>query len=89
MQFRNGKLKNRGTGDLGLHGLFEAHSTNSGWDLLGNLYEFPELEYMTSAMFARDCGVVITAYDVSTSFEIRKNDWKGPCQPVRIMFCPR
>ena len=72
-QFRNGKEKPRGTGDLGLAGRWEEHSTNAGWPL----DEFPDYEYGCSEHFARDTGVVRTAYDDTTGFEIRKNDWKG------------
>lgn len=72
-QFRNGKTKPRGTGDLGLHGDWSEHSTNAGWPL----DKFPDYEYGSSEHFARDCGVVRTAFNAATGFEIRKNDWKG------------
>ena len=76
LQFRSGKIKPRGTGNLSLHGDHILHGTNSGWDLETDLYNFPFLDYVTSELFARDCGVARTACD-DTDFEIRKNDWKS------------
>lgn len=77
LQFRNGKIKPRGTGNLSLHGDFKEHGTNSGWDLKLDMYSFPELEYVTSQQFARDCGVARPA-SAKHDFEIRKNECATP-----------
>ena len=74
LQFRNGKMKYRGTGNLSLHGLFMRHGTNSGWDFL-NKFNFPDLEWATSEQFAADADVARTAFGDKGAFEIRKNDW--------------
>ena len=75
LQFRAGKIKPRGTGNLSLHGDYQHHGTNSGWALGIDLANFPDLDYITSELFARDCGIVKTAFDRLHGFEIRKNDW--------------
>lgn len=74
-QFRSGKTKDRGTGNLTMHGQFEEHGTNAGWDF-ENLDKFPELAWATSESFARDCGVAVEAGD-RCDFEIRKVDWEA------------
>ena len=73
LQCRAGKVKARGTGNLSVHGDFEAHSTNAGWDWL-NEWDFPNLQYATASLFAADVGATRYAFSVS-DFEIRKNDW--------------
>ena len=84
VQCRKGKIKNRGTGNLSVHGPQEHHSTNAGWNW-DDQWNFPELEYITSEDFAQDVGVAREAY--GDDFEIRKNDWvrkytPSPCMPL-------
>jgi hypothetical protein len=74
-QFRSGKTKDRGTGNLTLHGQFQEHGTNAGWNF-ENLDDFPELAWASSESFARDCAVVIEA-GARSDFEIRKVDWEA------------
>ena len=66
---RNGKLKQRGVGDLTGRGDLEEYSTNAGREI-----DDLSLEYVTSADFCRALFVISL---IGIALEIRKFDWRN------------